>query len=65
MYMYCTVYVLIWVAVLKITAALRRGMEKIILRLCCAIHQAQVALLAAFSSSALLVALIFILTLPH
>ncbi len=50
-----------------ITASMRRGMETISLWHCSGVMRAQVALKAAFRSSALLglVSLIFLLTIPH
>ncbi len=50
-----------------ITASLRRGMEAISLWHCSGVIEAQIALIAAFRSSALLglVSLIFLLTIPH
>ncbi len=50
-----------------ITASLRRGIEVISLRHCSGVMDAQVALIVAFRSSALLgqVSLIFLLTIPH
>ncbi len=50
-----------------ITASMRRGMEAISMWHCSGVMEAQVALIAAFRSSALLglVSLIFLLTIPH
>jgi len=50
-----------------ITASMRRGMEAISLWHCSGVMEAQVALIAAFRSSALLglVSLMFLLTIPH
>ncbi len=50
-----------------ITASMRRGMEAISLWHCSGVMEAQVALIAAFRSSALLglVSLVFLLTIPH
>ncbi len=50
-----------------ITASMRRGMKTISLWHCSGVKEAQVALIAAFRSSALLglVYLIFLLTIPH
>ncbi len=50
-----------------ITASIRRGMEAISLWHCSGVMEAQVALIVAFRSSALLglVSLIFLLTIPH
>ncbi len=50
-----------------ITASMRRGMETISRWHCSGVMEAQVALMAAFSSSALLglVSLIFLLTISH
>ncbi len=50
-----------------ITALMMRGMEAISLWHCSGVIEAQVALIAAFGSSALLglVSLIFLLTIPH
>ncbi len=62
----CTQY-LVGPALAWITASMRRGMEAIILWHCSGVMKAQVALIAAFRSSALLglVSLIFLLTIPH
>ncbi len=50
-----------------ITASMRRGMEAISLWHCSGVIETQVALIAAFRSSALLslVSLIFLLSIPH
>ncbi len=50
-----------------ITASMRRGMKTMSLWHCSGVMEAQVALIAAFRSSALLdlVSLIFLLTIPH
>ncbi len=48
-----------------ITASVWRGMEAISLWHCSGVMEAQVALIAAFRSSALLVSLIFLLIIPH
>ncbi len=63
----CTQY-LVWPPFAWITASMQRGMEVISLWHCSGVTEAQVALTAAFRSSALLglVSLIFLLTIiPH
>ncbi len=66
MSMYSTQY-LVGAPFAWITAAMWRGMESISLWHCSGVMRAQVALIVAFSSSALLglVSLIFLLTIPH
>ncbi len=65
-YCICTQY-LVGAPFALITASIRRGMEVISLWHCWGGMEAQVALIAAFRSSALLglVSLIFLLTIPH
>ncbi len=65
-YCICTQY-LVGAPFALITASIQRGMEVISLWHCWGGMEAQVALIAAFSSSALLglVSLIFLLTIPH
>ncbi len=65
-YCICTQY-LVGAPFALITASIWRGMEVISLWHCWGGMEAQVALIAAFSSSALLslVSLIFLLTIPH
>ncbi len=65
-YCICTQY-LVGAPFALITASIRRGMEVISLWHCWGGMEAQVSLIAAFSSSALLglVSLIFLLTIPH
>ncbi len=62
----CTQY-LVGLPFAWITASMRRGMESISLWHCSSVMEAQVALIAAFRSSALLglVSLIFLLTISH
>ncbi len=66
MSMYSTQYV-VGAPFAWITAAMRRGMESISLWHCSGVMRAQVALIVAFSSSALLglAYRIFLFTIPH
>ncbi len=62
----CTQY-LVGPSFAWITASMRLGMETVILWHCSGVMEVQVALIAAFRSSALLglVSIIFLLTIPH